>query len=307
MNKTVLFTVLAAAAMTAALSCSKEEKAPVAGKPITVEVGAPVVDVDPATSVALTSIDPAYTLAWEAGDKIHVINYQDGTAGYNDWGDFTTTEGGATASFTGTAGTNSYTKYLAARAYNGYTFSCSSTADSFKYNIPANQDGTGAKYCCFAEYASYDGATLSIPTMHLRSALTRFDLPAAADVRQVTVTVAYSESAGSSIGLCSSGDAYDVVCNFLNGKKFAGSGGPGKTITISNGGALLSGPVYFVSRHTLSDAKYGTVTLTFVFTNSSAQTCTRTVTLFNGGDAISIKTGYLNYLGAVNLKPSDFS
>lgn len=306
MKKSAFFAVLAAAAMTAALSCSKEESNNTnVGKKLTVSVGSPVVEQDPATSVVLTSIDPAYTLSWSAGDKIRVINYQDGTAGYNDWGDFTTAAGGASASFTGTAGTNSYSKYLAASAYKGYTFTCSASADSFKYNIPANQDGTGVKYCCFAEYASYDGANLTIPSMHLRNALTRFDLPSEADVRRVTVTVSYTISA--TLGLCSNGDDNDVTCNFLNGKKFAGSGGPGKTITIYNGGALLSGPVYFASRHTLKEDKYGNCSLTFVFTDGSDKTCTKTVKLYEKDvKSVILNSGYLNYLGAVSFKDGDF-
>ena len=308
MKKLTFFAVLAAAAMTAALSCSKEGNAPaVAGKTITVKVGAPVVEQDPQTSVVLTGTDP-YTVAWEAGDKIRVVNYTNKVAGYNDWGDFTTAAGGATATFTGTAGTYDKASFVVVRAYDGYSWTFTAKSASFKYNIPSTQDGTGIKYCLFGtKDASFDGSTLTIPTMGLKNALSCLEVPAAADVRRIEITVAYTLS--TAVGLCSLGDAFDAVGNVLDDKDFAGSGAADqKTITIYNDGALLSGPVYFASRHTLTNATYGDCSLTFVFTNGDGKTATRTVLLFKSGTiSKALAGGKLNLLGAVSLSPSDFS
>ena len=321
MNKTALLTVLAAAAMTAALSCSKEEKAPVAGKPITVTVGAPVVDVDPATSVELTGVSP-YTVAWEAGDKIQIINYTFGEAAINEWDCFTTATGGATASFSGTAGASTQAKYTAFSVYSDATctthFVTGASTKMIYANIPATQDGTGIKYSLFATRdVTYDGASLTINGMALRSALTRFDIAGTAFVKRVTVTVNYENSgtysAAKGYGLCVGPDPeaskampiYNFKADNLNFSNAVG--GKGGTITIENGGAQLTGPVYMASRHTVDAG--GKTTLTFVFTDDSDHTATRTVTLVTSDESkkYTITNAKLTYLGTVTLNTEDFS
>ncbi len=299
MKQSAFFAVLAAAAMTAAISCSKDNNAPsFAGKPITVEVGGPVIEQDPTTSVTLTGVDP-YTVAWSAGDKIRIINYTDKVAGCILWDEFTTAAGGALASFSGLPGASDKKKFVAFRCYDNTTITTNfSTTDSaFKYNIPDTQDGTGIKYCLFGtKDVTFEGGNLTIENMALKSALTRFDVPVEANVTNITVTVTYSNG---SIGLCGMTNA-----NLLS--DFAHATGNTKTITINNGDKVLSGPVYFASRHTLKTK--GDVTLTFEFTNSSGLMATKTVLLYKegGNPAKAISTGSLNYLGAVTFAPGDF-
>lgn len=319
MKKLTFFAVLAAAAMTAALSCSKEGNAPaVAGKTITVEVGGPVIEQEAQTAAALsrvavtgTDLGSGYTFAWEAGESFHVINYTDDVKAYTDCGAFTTASGGNPASFEGSipAGAT-YAKYVAFTCYNNnFTFSSSTTGKSVKFNIPSTQDGTGIKYSLFGtKSVKYKSEKLTITGMALRTALTRFDVPADADVRQITVTV--DNAIKHTFGLCSSEDALDATGNIFDTKKFALSGATNKTVTIYDEGKLLSGPVYFVSRHINSDETNGTGTLTFVFTNGSGQTATKTVTLAKTVDETTtyypLKGGELHYLGAVTFKAGDF-
>ena len=324
MKKLTVFAVLAAAAMTAALSCSKENNASVfIGKPVTVQVDGPTVEQDPATSVVLTSTSPKYTVAWEAGDKIQIVNYQWGSnTRANDWGYFTTAAGGATATFSGTAGTVSdgY-KFAAFSVYEDALcktyFYDAKTSNMIYANIPATQDGTGIKYSLYATRdVTYSDGTLTIKDMALRSALTRLDIAGTAVVKRFTVTVSYEKLAVSSgYGLCVGPDpdaekampAYNFKSDNLSfSNAVAGKGG---TITIENGGARLIGPVYIASRHTIAKSDGGECKLTFVFTDENDKTCTKTVTLVTSDltKTLTIDNGKLNILGTVTLNTEDFS
>ena len=314
MKKLTFFAMLAAAATTAALSCSKDNDAPsFAGKPVSVEVGGPEVEqLATASRVAMTGTNP-YTFEWEAGDAFCVYNYTDNVKANVNCGEFTTVSGGAPASFTGTIPASAtYEKFVALRSYsNSFTVTSSTSAKSFKFNIPAEQDGTGVKYCLVGtKSVSYSDGTMTITKMQIQNPLTRFDVPAAADVRRITVSIDHSIS--HTFGLCSEGNSLDATANIYDTKDFALSGAANNTITIYNDGALLSGPVYFASRHTMGSDAYGYGTLTFVFTNGSGKTATKKVVLAKDIDGDTAGTYYtlkgraLNYLGAVPLTESDF-
>lgn len=332
MKKLTVFAVLAAAAMTAALSCSKENNAPVfIGKPVTVQVDGPTVEQDPATSVVLTGTSP-YTVAWEAGDRIQIVNYQHGTdTRANKWDYFTTAAGGATATFSGTAGavSDGY-KFAAFSVYEDALYKTyyydSGKSNMIYANIPATQDGTGIKYSLYAtRNVTYSDGTLTITGMALRSALTRLDIAGTAVVKRFTVTVSYEKlEVSGGYGLCvgpnPAVEKTMPVYNFKNDDaKFSNAvGGKGGTITIENGGARLIGPLYIASRHTVANATGGECKLTFVFTDENDRTCTKTVTLVTADiatattdnpatKAITIDNGKLNILGTVTLNTEDFS
>ena len=323
MKKLTLFAVLAVAAVAAALSCAKQD-AGVAGtgEPITIEVGAPVIEADPATSVDLTNNTAPYTVAWVPGDQIQIFNHTVKESGYNEWPLFTTAAGGATASFSGTPGGSDKHEYVAFSMYqDGHeaTLSASASSTVLNYYIPAQQDGTGAKYALYAtRRVTYSGGTLSISGMALRSALTRFTIAGTAVVKRVTVTVNYTDDKGADVnvvsagcGLCTGteGAKQMSVFSFKNADDYSftqGVGGTGTTITIENGGARLTGDIYFASRHTLKT--YAKCTLTFVFTDEEDKTCTKTVTLYEKEENnFQIVNGQMNKLGTVTLNTGDFS
>ncbi len=323
MKKLTLFTLLAVAAVTAALSCAKQD-ADFAGtvKPLIIEVGAPVIETEPTTSVTLTNNVKPYTVEWEPGDKIMIFNHTVKESGYHAWDPFTTEDGGATASFSGTVGATGKDEYVAFSMYQDgvheASLSASASSTLLHYYIPAQQDGTGAKYALYAtRQVTYGGGTLTISNMTLRSALTRFTIAGDAIVKRITVTVKYKDGdddvnvVSNLCGLCSGteGTKPMPIFSFKEAGKATftqGQGGTGSTITIENGGARLLGDIYFASRHTLKT--YSKCTLEFVFTNNLDQTCTKRVTLSEAKDTgYQIQNGVMNIMRTVTLNEGDFS
>jgi hypothetical protein len=91
------------------------------------------------------------------------------------------------------------------------------------------------------------------------------------------------------------------------------SGGTSPTITIYNDGKLLSGPVYFASRHTTGNNNNGFVTLTFTFTNGNGQTAVKQMKLGKNinddgtaGTYGNLSQYRINKLGTVTFGANDF-
>ncbi len=311
------------AVMAAFSSCSKDNSvAEQKGTPISIMVGAPSIDTDSKVSTNGTELKHK----WDAGDKITIFSYtRNATAAESiitNWGPFTTTNGGAYARFSGVipAGfsTATHGERFIAFSQEGADFDmtwASASKCEVAFNIPAQQDGTGLKYCLFTTaaengtQASFDG-TDSFTGLYFKAAtaLNKINLTGG-DVRTIRITVKHAIK--DNFGLVSNGTQKDLKYNVAT----AGlSGGPVKTIVINNNDSVLSGDIYFVSRQTNGNATNGYVTLTFEFVNGNGQTCTRKKVLAASPVEAGTATSYynlspynrLNNLGALDLTSATF-
>lgn len=259
---------------------------------------------------------------WDAGDQIFIFSHNSTASGNNpvyaatSWGAFTTATGGSTAVFSGEVPSAYSTNELLV-LYSRPTSDISLTWNAgqkrydARFNIPAEQDGTGARYCLFAGKPVYDPSAQSLTnaTVALKTALTYFTLNAEDNIRRVTITVSCAK-AGHTQFLSSVGTNKDIILNctglFL-------SGGGSKTITIYNGGEVLSGPIYFASRHTVGNDTNGYAILTFVFENQSGGQIIKRLRLASGvkddGTASNYKNliaGKVTKLGTVSFEDCNF-
>lgn len=324
MKKIIILSFFAVAAMTI-FSCTKERTSEINENNenlATLVIGVPDVSETKVSNGTPTDYMGSirYTFNWDAGDALNIFSYNNTKDEYTDWGNYTTLSGGKPATFTGTipvSYTGSTFVAMHSKSTGSFVPYWNSTRYDFKFNIPAEQDGTGAKYCMFAAAPEYDSEkhTFTIPTsgsyqMYMRSALSVIDVPAVADVRRITITVTAAKT-GAAHNVVSKGDAKDV---YLNGSSYALWGAGSNVITIYNNNDVLSDKVWFATRQTTGNATNGYIILTFVFTNGSGQTATKVAKLgtsLNGdgtaGTYKNILTTRVNNFGSITFDPSDWS
>ncbi len=302
MKKMILLLSLAVAAF-AVYSCSKDApEAPVAGIPITIEVGSPEFD-EPGTKISPNGSNLKYK--FDAGECFHLYSFNTAGTITTDWGRFTTDAGGAWARFHGVmpadyaAGTHGdqFRALFHPSEYLDMTWNSSQSRYELSYNIPSQQDGTGLKYCLFCNSNSptFDPTVLGDngnPKLALQfrcyNCLCHLNL-VGGDVRTIKVTVQHMIK--NNYALVSSGDNKDIVFN-VTGRAL--SGGGNKTVTISNNGEVLSGDIYFVTRHTYGNATNGYARLTFEFINGNGDVCTKHLNLASGINTDGTATTYKN-------------
>ena len=309
-------------------SCTKQNadslNNEVKGTRITLSVEAPEVTEETkvtygGTTTYNNSIRHMYR--WEAGDKMGVYSLEQTKGDITNWGEFATDEGAdknGKATFTGfVPATYVGSNFFALHTYStvDYKLFWNSTRYDFGFNIPAEQDGTGVKYSLFAAKPDYDPSTqtLSVPSsgsnqFFLRSALTVFEVPADADVREIKVTATGAKT-GAAQNLVSNGEALDV---YMNSSSFALWGAGYPTVTINNGG-VLSGKVWFASRQANGSASIGYIKLSFEFTNGAGKVAKKVVKLGlnlnadgTAGTYKNISNSVVNNLGAVSFAEGDF-
>lgn len=276
------------------------------------------------------------TFRWQSGDKITIISHDLpatwSEAKYTVWGQYTAQSTAANPKFQGylpvTYQTDAYL-ILHSQLNDSFTINRTGTNGRFdiKYNIPSVQDGTGIKYCLFgAKPASYDASTkiftfaaindvrtgnkevsLFNNQFALKNALSCFNVPASAHVTQVKITL--TTSSGATLYMTSAGDAQDITCA---SNTWAHSGGGSNELTIYNGGAELSGDIFFATRQIEAKANTYYPILTFEFTNASGKKATKTMKLATGitsataFTAQNINVSRLFKLGSVTFQDSDW-
>ena len=320
MKKTIIMFSIAATAFVA-YSCSKDApETSDAGVPITIEVTSPEFD-EPDTKISFNGSNLKYK--FDAGEYFHLFSYKADGSITTDWGRFTTDAGGAWARFHGQmpSGYSSATHGDQFRAFFHPTeyldMAWNSSRYELKYNIPATQDGTGLKYCffCNSNDPTFDPTVLGDngnPKLTLQfrcyNCLCHLNL-VGGDVRTIKVTV--NHMIKDNFMLVSSGDKKDIVFNV--GSR-ALSGGGNKTVTISRGGEVLSGDIFFVTRQTNGTATNGYARLTFEFINGNGEVCTKHVNLATGLNPDGTATAYKNLsnyhritnFGTVDLSSATF-
>ncbi len=318
------------------LSCAKQDiQKEQMWKPVTLTIGAPETKVSSnGTQGTPGTSDYRYKFKWDAGDEITIYSINPSVDGeYTSWGQYVTDEGGATATFSGNMPTSYVGTALVgmhSKSTDAFTTRWNNTRTDFGYTIPATQDGTGYKYAAYAGVNAgassgwYDSVNNKViisgydskAQWKLISALSKIHVDPSANVKRITVTAVRTD--GTNINLASNGDKKDVY--FASNNILNCWGGGVNSITIENGGSVLSDDIYFASRH-FGTAKAGTgehaseyyyVKLTFRFTNTSDKTATKIVKMGNGisGDyCTSVKTislGLINNFGSVTLNAEDF-
>ena len=328
--KKMTILLIASAAILAALSCNKENprEKNAGGIPFTFEVAAPEFEVaDPASKVSFNGSNLKHK--FDAGDQIGIISYTWATPKENavvsNWGMFTTDNGGAYARFHGnvpadyTEATHGSTIRLFHRpGMSSMALDWNSTSGrfDFKYNIPANQDGTGLKYCMFANSNTVT-LNMSDPEKPKFSAGPQFRCfnglcllnVTGGDVRTIRVTVNHAKNANYFV--VSKGEAKDIVYNCANNGT---SGGAGKVITINNNDEVLSGDIFFAIRQTNGNATQGYASMTFEFINGEGKTCTKRMVLAKNPHEDGTADSYVNVssyftlskLGSIDLTSATF-
>lgn len=296
--------ILSIAAFALALSCTKEN--PVEneltlgeGIPVTVEVGAPE-NGNPdlvETKIIETAYGDTHKFQWEANDAFRLLFWKNETGDEHhtlyDAGVFTTETGGAQATFTGSIPVaeegeyeegeyKTWALYPASRIIPGSSKidETSSAANKFsisKINLPAIQDGTGFKYCCFA---AKDGVLKNeagawsftkAPKFSMSNGIMHLKLNPELKVNKITVTCDYP---GTASKLYLAGDI-----TYVTSSTGDNSQGSEKTVTVYKDGDLLPEDVYIAVRHTVSNATYKVCHLKFAFYNTSGKVAFKTLKL----------------------------
>ena len=297
MKKTIILLSIAVTAFVA-YSCSKDvPESTKAGVPITIEVASPEFD-EPDTKISLNGSNLKYK--FDAGEYFHLYSFTTDGSILTDWGRFTTDAGGAWARFHGQmpAGYSTTTHGDKFRAlfhpteYMDMTWNGSQNRYELKYNIPATQDGTGLKYClfCNSNDPTFNTETLALQLQfRCYNGLCHINL-VGGDVRTIRVTVQHMIK--NNYALVSNGDKKDITFNVSTR---ALSDGGSKTLTITKGGDVLSGDIFFATRQTNGSAANGYARLTFEFINGNGEVCTKHVNLASGLDtANGTATTYKN-------------
>jgi hypothetical protein len=278
-------------AVFAALACSKEtvDISSFAGEPLVIEVAPPEFDVNGGDSQTKISFNGSNLKhKFDAGDYFHLYSYTDDGSVLTDWSNFTTDAGGAWARFhgvipdgyaSGTHGDKFRAFYHSGNTEN-MAWNSSQSRFECKFNIPSQQDGTGLKYCIFANsneptFTIEDGKPKLALQFRCYNGLCYLNL-VGGDVRTIRVTVHHALK--DNFNLVSSGANKDIVLTAVR----ALSGGGSKTVTISNGGSVLSGDIFFATRQTNGSATNGYAYLVFEFENGSGQVCTKYKVLAEG-------------------------
>lgn len=304
-----------------AVACARELPVPEAeGTRVSFTLGAPE---ETQTKVSENGMSgTTHLFKWDAGDQLFLFSHNPAADGNTPvyaatpWGVFTTDAGGASATFSGEVPASYSTNELLvlhSRSTSDISLTWNSGQKRYdaRFNIPSEQDGTGVRYSLFAGKPVYDPSSQSLTngTVALKTALTYFTLHAEDNIRRVTISVSAAKG-GNSQFLCSLGASKDIVLNctglFL-------SGGGSNVITVYNGGELLSGSIYFASRHTTGNDTNGYAILTFVFENNLGSQVTKRIRLATGinddGTASEYKNliaGRVTKLGTVNFADGEF-
>lgn len=284
-----LIPLYVAVAVFAAFSCSKEtvDISSFEGEPLVIEVAPPEFDIndgDAKTKISFNGSNLKHK--FDAGDFFHLYSYKADGSILTDWGNFTTDAGGAWARFHGVIpdGYSSATHGDKFRAFyhseSSEDMTWSGSRYECKFNIPSEQDGTGLKYCIFANsneptFTIEDGKPKLTLQFRCYNGLCYFNLTGG-DVRTIKVTVKHAIK--DNFNLVSSGSKKDLV---LTADR-ALSGGGSKIVTISNGGSVLSGDIFFATRQTNGSDTNGYAYLIFEFVNGSGQVCTKYKVLAEG-------------------------
>ena len=289
----------------ALLSCSKDGEKELINDDIqlTFEAGsleADVVDTKMTHSVSGTT----HSFAWEEGDQLSVILFNDaGAAGnlaethvYNASDRrFTLTEG-ATGKFTGSlsqseidalGGTGNVNAFV---IYPATTFTVNDdgakASSTFLYYIltgaefPTVQDGTGFRYSYYASTdVQYNRSakkfTSAAKKLYLSNVMVRFNIAnSAKEIKNIKITTASAYFVGPVqywIGNTSS--SHTEYANTSPGRRAVQAGGGQNTLNINNGDAPLPSEIYFACRGLQAKA----VTLEFTATDDTKLTASTTL------------------------------
>ena len=304
----IIIPLFVAVAAFAAVACSKAKSdtsdlsdlSLFSGEPLIIEVGHPEFDIngeDPQTKISFNGSNLKHK--FDAGDYFHLYSFKEDGSLLTDWGNLTTTAGGAYARFRGVIpdgyGTDTHGDKFRAFYHSGNTENMAWSGSRYecKFNIPAEQDGTGLKYCIFCNSNdptfSLDGEGKPKLTLQFKcyNGLCYFNLTGG-DVRTIRVTVKHAIK--DNYNLASSGDKKDLTLTAAR----ALSGGGSKTVTITNGGSVLSGDIFFATRQTIGSDANGYAYLTFEFINSAGKVCTKYKVLAEGYDKATGKATKYN-------------
>jgi hypothetical protein len=319
--KKISVLLFGAVAVLAVISCEKKDiETPVSGTPIEISVGFDEIDgAQPGSKMSNNDSDVSFK--WDPGDALQIFSYNWDNDILTDWGMFTTENGGVWGKFRGvipagyTAATHGDKFTVVFQQGKSFSLTRSTTSGRYdlKFNIPANQDGTGVKYCLFGSatttWPTFDGDK-SFSGMMLRcyTGLSVINV-SGPDIRTIKITLDHAKNHGYC--LASSGDKLDINYNCSNNGL---SGGGSKTITINNNDEVLSGNIYFASRQTNGNANNGYPILTFEFINSEGKTATRVLKLAKGANEDGTASTYagistynkMNRFPAVSLTAADF-
>lgn len=316
MNKLIIGLCVASATMVT-VACQKQgtETFVKKGIPAQFVVEDPSSDLDDGTKVCANGKgeyggSPRWYSRWEDGDICYLTSFSEGAEGYADWGAFTASVGAnKKAVFHGLVPEqHSGTTILALHSSSAFEIKWDKSGNRYNayFNIPSTQDGTGFRYALIgAKATSYSEGVITFPTsggnqFTMRSALTCITVPAEADIRTIQVTV--TKKGGGNWNIFSNGDNKDMA---MNTTSFGLFGGGSNTVTITNGG-VLSGDVFFASRHTTGGDASTCPVLTFVFTNGNGEQSTKKVELVKNSTVLQIGNAKVNKLGSVSFAPGDF-
>ena len=351
MKKFIYLSITAVAALMA-LSCNKNDSIPQTptGIPVYIDLDEIVIgdedNADAVSKVMFNSTEVSnnktrYNYEWEAGDKFKIFSFKYDEDKLLDWGFFTAKSGGKWGRFYGFIpygfNPDEYTCTMAIHCPNmsDYTLNKTTTAGKYeiKFNIPAEQDGTGIKYAILApnsnpQYSSFkvtrnvdsvdpddvskwtyafDGQRLFKSYL----AVSRLVVPENANVKTIRVTVSHAKS--TNYALASNGANLDCSFNCLPSSFGGISGGTSKTITINKDNETLT-EVYFTSRQTNGSNSNGYASLTFEFINGDGQIATKKVILATGVKEDGTAASYVNLstynvmhdFGTVTFAEGDF-
>lgn len=236
------------------------------GRKVTLTITAPDLDEEPGSKVSFNGSSHT-KFVWDGNESLHLFSYTKATTGTStDWGNFTTTDAGTTASFTGLVPVEKWGTSVVAAIGRNLQMNFISNKWRIYYNIPNEQDGTGFKYCAFVgmpeynemsntfSFAASDNADGDIITgpFKLRNALSYFTMPDYEEgkkVVEIRITCTTDGTTAENI-VCYNSGARAVGFNIENP-----SGGTYKTantncsnvLTISNSGDALEGEIRFAS------------------------------------------------------------
>lgn len=305
-----------AVAAVVALSCTKESLDTLTGgKKATLTLSAPEMDEELDSKVSFNGTKHTQ-FVWDGTESLHLFSYTKATSGTStDWGNFTTTDSGSTASFTGTVPSEKWGSSVVAAIGRNLQMQFNSSKWRIYYNIPNEQDGTGFKYCAFVGMPQYNESenTFSFPSsddansdvitgpFKLRNALSYFTLKDYEDGKKVVEIKITCTSDGTT--------AENIVC-YNTGARALGfnlempSNGTYKTansictniITIKNGNNPLTGEIRFASAM-IGTNKY----LKFQLKNQEGKIARGSVKLTKAAN-----NGWVTWFGELPFSVSDF-
>lgn len=315
MKKFVLLSIMAVAAIMT-FSCAKQGlDTTTKGKMVTLTVTAPDLDEEPGSKVSFNGASHT-AFVWDGNESLHLFSYTKATSGAStDWGNFTTTTSGTTASFTGTVPGEKWGTSVVAAIGRNLQMNFISSKWRIYYNIPNEQDGTGFKYCAFVGMPEYDdmsntftfavsdnadGDVIKGP-FKLRNALSYFIVPDYEEgkkVVEIKITCTTDGSTAENI-VCYNSGARAVGFNLEipgNGTYKTANSNCTNVLTISNSGNALEGEIRFASLM-IGTGKH----LKFELKNQENKIAKGSVTLTK-----AVNNAWVSKFGELPFKASDF-